>query len=163
MRIFISSIITLALVTLFATPALPRVTPTITMTCRTYDANTNIQQTTFHPGDHVRVVVTYSFPSGITTSTAISLTATATATFSGFSLPFTLNPLVAKGLNKNPKDGSALFVSGDQQSATFKISNSMPGGTNVSVFLTASAPGYLSGHCNAVINVVAASPPPQPN
>jgi hypothetical protein len=139
----------MAIVALFSTQAMA--VSNIVLSCKTYNFATNQLQTFFHPGDKVLVVVTYSFPTGafgIYPGKNINLSVNATATFWGFSFPFTLNPVISTLPNLNPKTGGALFVSGGNQRAIFKISNHIPIGTRLTVFLTASAPGVAPGLCS---------------
>lgn len=147
--------ILMAMLALFSTQA--KAVSNIVLTCKTYNFATNQLQTAFHPGDKVKVVVTYSFPTGtfgINAGKDINLSVNATATFPGFSFPFTLNPVISTLPNSNPKGGGALFVSGGNQTAVFKISSHLPVGSKLTVFLTASAPGVAPGQCSATITVV---------
>ena len=155
MRTFKNTVMVLAGVALCCSQAIARTTPKITISCTTYNFDTNLPQTAFHPGDKVLVVVTCSFPNGtITSSTNIALSGNATAAFPGFTFPFTLNPVIGKFQNKNPKTGTQLFLTGDQRTTVFKISSHIPIGTTLSIFLTASAPGLLSGTTGVQIRVI---------
>lgn len=147
----------MAVVALSCSQALARTTPKITLSCTTYNFDTNLPQTAFHPGDRVLVVVTYSFPTGsggITSGPDIALTGNATATFPGFTFPFTLNPAIGKFQNKNPKTGTQLLLSGDPQTAVFRVSRHIPVGATLTISLTASAPSLLSGTSSVQIRVV---------
>jgi hypothetical protein len=145
-----------AMVALFCARAMA--VSNIVLSCTTYNFATNLPQTSFHPGDKVLVLVSYSFPTGtfgINPGKHINLSLNATATFPGFTFPFSLNPVISTLPNSNPKVGGALFTSGGSQTAIFKISKHIPVGSRLTIFLTASAAGVAPGSCSATINVVA--------
>jgi hypothetical protein len=125
--------------------------PRIFVSCKTFDFFTNQQQTYFHPGDKVLVVVRYSFSGQVASS--VTLSTNATLKLGGISMPFTLNPSVVQGPNASPEGGPLLNTSGTQ-SVIFRIPKHTPSGSAVAVFLTVSAPGFDSGQCNTTIHIV---------